>query len=61
MKYSPKTKRGEESLNKILSAAIAVIAEKGFNDASIDEITSRAGVSHGLFFTSTLIIRMSYW
>ncbi len=50
MKYSPKTKRGEESLNKILNAAIAVIAEKGFNDASIDEITTRAGVSHGLFY-----------
>jgi Transcriptional regulator len=50
MKYLPKTRRGEESLNKILNAAIAVIAEKGFNNASISEITSRAGVSHGLFY-----------
>ncbi len=36
MKYAPKTKRGgADSLNKLLDAAIAVIAEKGFNSASI--------------------------
>ena len=50
MRYTPKTKKGEDSLNKIINAAITVIAEKGFNNASIDEITSKAGVSHGLFY-----------
>ncbi|KAA9151916.1 TetR/AcrR family transcriptional regulator [Amycolatopsis acidicola] len=38
----------EESRQKILAAALAVFAEKGYNGATITEITKRAGVSRGL-------------
>jgi AcrR family transcriptional regulator len=43
-----RTGRREESRQKILAAALAVFAEKGYNGATISEITSRAGVSRGL-------------
>jgi len=38
----------EESRRKILAAALEVFAEKGFNGATITDITTRAGVSRGL-------------
>ncbi|HVV14033.1 TetR/AcrR family transcriptional regulator [Amycolatopsis sp.] len=38
----------EESRQKILAAALAVFAEKGYTGATITEITNRAGVSRGL-------------
>jgi AcrR family transcriptional regulator len=38
----------EESRQKILAAALEVFAEKGYNGATITEITQRAGVSRGL-------------
>jgi AcrR family transcriptional regulator len=40
-----------ETKNKIYNAAIAVINEKGFTNASIEDITSRADVSKGSFYT----------
>ncbi len=50
MKYTPKTVKGQENLDKIMNTAIEIIAEKGFNNASVNEITFRAGVSYGLFY-----------
>ena len=41
----PRTKRGRATLNNILSAAAQVIYEKGYHAASINEITSLAGVA----------------
>ncbi|MFI7676870.1 TetR/AcrR family transcriptional regulator [Actinophytocola sp. NPDC049390] len=38
----------EQSRERILAAALAVFAEKGFHNATISEITARAGVSRGL-------------
>ena len=38
----------EQSREKILAAALAVFAEKGFHTATISDITARAGVSRGL-------------
>jgi AcrR family transcriptional regulator len=38
----------EQSREKILAAALAVFAEKGYHNATISEITARAGVSRGL-------------
>ncbi|NKQ53232.1 TetR/AcrR family transcriptional regulator [Amycolatopsis sp. K13G38] len=38
----------EESRRKILAAALEVFAEKGYNGATITDITQRAGVSRGL-------------
>lgn len=46
----PKTKRGRETLNRILSAAAQEIYENGYHNASINEITRRAGVASGTFY-----------
>jgi len=40
--------RRRQSRERILAAALAVFAEKGYHDATISEITARAGVSRGL-------------
>lgn len=45
----------QQSRERILAAALAVFAEKGYEAASISDITERAGVSRGLvsyYFTS---------
>lgn len=46
----PKTKRGRETLNRILSAAAQVFYEKGYYNASINDITRLAGVASGTFY-----------
>jgi len=46
----PKTKRGIERRAKILAAAEQVIGEKGFNAASIADITRAAGTALGTFY-----------
>jgi len=46
----PSTKRGRTTLNNILSAAAQVFYEKGYHDASINDITSLAGVASGTFY-----------
>lgn len=38
----------EQSRERILAAAVEVFAEKGFHNATISDITARAGVSRGL-------------
>lgn len=48
------TKRQQQALitkDKIFTAAMDVINRKGFNNATIDEITSQAGVASGSFYT----------
>lgn len=46
----PRTKRGIETLNRILSAAAQVFYEKGYNAANVNEIASLAGVATGTFY-----------
>ena len=46
----PKTKRGRETLNRILSAAAQVFYEKGYHSASINDITRLAGVASGTIY-----------
>ncbi|WP_112323701.1 TetR/AcrR family transcriptional regulator [Oceanibium sediminis] len=46
----PKTKRGMQRRAKILAAAEQVIGEKGFNAASIAEITRLADTALGTFY-----------
>lgn len=46
----PKTKRGRETLNRILSAAAQVFYEKGYHASSINDITRLAGVASGTFY-----------
>jgi AcrR family transcriptional regulator len=48
---APRTARGERTLRKILEAAREEFGERGFSDASIVGITSRAKVALGTFYT----------
>lgn len=47
----PKTKRGLETLNRILSAAAEEFYEKGYHSTGISDITRRAGVAAGTFYS----------
>ncbi len=47
----PRTPRGEKTLRKILTAALEEFGERGFSEASIVGITSRAKVALGTFYT----------
>ncbi len=47
----PRTERGRKTARKLLDAAAAEFAEKGFHEASISGITSRAGTALGSFYT----------
>lgn len=47
----PRTERGRRTARKLLDAAAAEFAEKGFHEASISGITSRAGTALGSFYT----------
>jgi len=47
----PKTKRGRITRDKLLEAAEFEFGEKGFHEAAISGITSRAGVALGTFYT----------
>lgn len=47
---TPQTPRGEATRQRILDAAEAVFGEQGYYEASISEITQRAGVAQGTFY-----------
>lgn len=46
----PVTARGQKTRQKLLDAAEPVFGEKGYDRASIAEITQRAGVAQGTFY-----------
>ena len=46
----PQTERGKKTLNAIINAAVQVFYEKGYHNASINDITSLAGVATGTFY-----------
>lgn len=46
----PATAKGQATRNKLLSAAEGEIGEKGFYTASVNGITTRAGVGQGTFY-----------
>jgi AcrR family transcriptional regulator len=48
---TPKTARGRKTLRLLLDAAAEEFGEKGFHEASISQITQRAGVAIGSFYT----------
>ena len=48
---TPRTARGERTQRKILDAALQEFGERGFGEASIVGITSRAKVALGTFYT----------
>lgn len=41
---------GEATRSRLLDAAIAVLAQRGYHAARVDDIVERAGVSHGTFY-----------
>jgi AcrR family transcriptional regulator len=41
---------GRDARQELLEAALAVFAERGYRDASVDEIAERAGYSKGAFY-----------
>jgi AcrR family transcriptional regulator len=47
---APVTPRGEATRRRILDAAEAVFGELGYYEASVSEITRRAGVAQGTFY-----------
>ncbi|HKD75449.1 MAG TPA: TetR/AcrR family transcriptional regulator [Ktedonobacterales bacterium] len=47
---APVTARGEATRRRILDAAEAVFGEQGYYEASVSEITRRAGVAQGTFY-----------
>jgi AcrR family transcriptional regulator len=46
----PRQARSQETLDRILDAAEALVAEKGFEDSPVAEIVQRAGSSVGAFY-----------
>lgn len=46
----PKTKRGQETLGRICTAAEELFCEKGYHGTSITDITREAGVGAGTFY-----------
>jgi AcrR family transcriptional regulator len=48
---TPRTERGRKTLRRLLDAAAAEFGERGFHEASVSSITSRAGVALGSFYT----------
>jgi AcrR family transcriptional regulator len=47
----PRTERGRKTLRKLLDAAALEFGDKGFHEASITGITTRAGTALGSFYT----------
>lgn len=47
----PKTRRGRKTRDKLLQAAEVEFGSRGYHDAAISEITRRAGVALGTFYT----------
>lgn len=51
MENQEQSPRGKEATRqRIVEAAIAVFAEKGYHDAAVDEIVRASGTSKGAFY-----------
>jgi AcrR family transcriptional regulator len=48
---APRTERGRKTVRKLLEAAAQEFGERGYHDAAITGITTRAGVALGTFYT----------
>jgi AcrR family transcriptional regulator len=47
----PRQARSQDTLDRILDAAEALVADKGFEDSTVAEVVRRAGSSVGSFYT----------
>jgi AcrR family transcriptional regulator len=46
----PRQRRSAETLDRIVAAAAELLAERGFDDATVEDIVTRAGSSKGSFY-----------
>jgi AcrR family transcriptional regulator len=51
-KPPPATRKRRETVRRLVEAAAAVIAEKGFQRASLDEIAARGGMTKGAIYSN---------
>jgi AcrR family transcriptional regulator len=51
-RLAPATRKRRETVGRLVEAAAAVIAEKGFQRASLDEIAARAGMTKGAIYSN---------
>lgn len=42
--------RGKETVSRLLEAGLEVVVERGHDEARVDDIVDRAGLSHGTFY-----------
>ena len=49
---TPATRKRAQTIKRLVEAANAVIAEKGFQRASLDEIAARAGLTKGAIYSN---------
>lgn len=47
---APAPRTGEATRSKLLDAGVAVLAERGYHAARVDDVVTAAGVSHGTFY-----------
>ncbi|ARM75525.1 TetR/AcrR family transcriptional regulator [Acidianus manzaensis] len=50
MVTEPKTKKGKETVRRILEASLETIAEKGFMNTTVEDIAIKANIAYGLFY-----------
>jgi TetR/AcrR family fatty acid metabolism transcriptional regulator len=50
LKDAPRRRRREETLRRLMEAALSVFARSGFDRATVDEIVREAGFSKGAFY-----------
>ena len=52
VKAQPATRKRRETVRRLIAAAADVVAEKGFQRASLDEIAKRAGLTKGAVYSN---------
>jgi AcrR family transcriptional regulator len=55
------TRKRRETVGRLVEAAAAVIAEKGFQRASLDEIAARAGMTKGAIYSNFETKEHLFW
>ena len=58
---SPATRKRKATVARLVEAAAAVIAEKGFQRASLDEIAARAGMTKGAIYSNFETKEHLFW
>jgi AcrR family transcriptional regulator len=58
---SPVTRKRRETVSRLIEAAAAAIAEKGFQRASLDEIAARAGMTKGAIYSNFETKEHLFW